>query len=44
MKIDEPQGTPWGTVVAAPAFDNIIEAALPYLKVPPTESVLVNRQ
>ena len=44
VKIDEPQGTPWGTVVAAPAFDNIIEAALPYLKVPPTESVLVNRQ
>jgi cell division protein FtsI/penicillin-binding protein 2 len=44
VKIDEPQGTPWGTVVAAPAFDHIIEAALPYLKVPPTESVLVNRQ
>jgi cell division protein FtsI/penicillin-binding protein 2 len=44
VKIDEPQGTPWGTVVAAPAFDHIIEAALPYLKIPPTESVLVNRQ
>jgi cell division protein FtsI/penicillin-binding protein 2 len=44
VKIDEPQGTPWGTVVAAPAFDHIIEAALPYLKVPPTEPGLVNRQ
>jgi cell division protein FtsI/penicillin-binding protein 2 len=44
VKIDEPKGTPWGTVVAAPAFDHIIEAALPYLKIPPTESVLVNRQ
>jgi cell division protein FtsI/penicillin-binding protein 2 len=44
VKIDEPQGTPWGTVVAAPAFDHIIEAALPYLKVPPTETALVTRQ
>jgi cell division protein FtsI/penicillin-binding protein 2 len=44
VKIDEPQGTPWGTVVAAPAFDHIMEAALPYLKVPPSESALVNRQ
>jgi cell division protein FtsI/penicillin-binding protein 2 len=44
VKIDEPQGTPWGTVVAAPAFDHIMEAALPYLKIPPTESVLVNHQ
>jgi stage V sporulation protein D (sporulation-specific penicillin-binding protein) len=43
VKIDEPQGTPWGTVVAAPAFDHIMEAALPYLKIPPTESALVNR-
>jgi cell division protein FtsI/penicillin-binding protein 2 len=41
VKIDEPQGTPWGTVVAAPAFDHIVEAALPHLKVPPTESALV---
>ena len=42
VKIDEPQGTPWGTVIAAPAFDHIVEAALPYLKVPPTESALVS--
>jgi len=41
VKIDEPQGTPWGTVVAAPAFDHIVEAALAHLKVPPTESALV---
>jgi cell division protein FtsI/penicillin-binding protein 2 len=43
VKIDEPQGTPWGTVIAAPAFDHIVEAALPYLKVAPTESTLVSR-
>src|SRR3989337_3695431 len=41
VKIDEPQGTPWGTVIAAPAFDHIVEAALPYLKVAPTETTLV---
>lgn len=41
VKIDEPQGTPWGTVVAAPAFEHIVEAALPYLKVPPTEPAIV---
>jgi len=41
VKIDEPQGTPWGTLVAAPAFDHIVEAALPYLKIPPTETGLV---
>ena len=44
VKIDEPQGTPWGTVIAAPAFDHIVEAALPYLKVPPTETALVSTQ
>jgi cell division protein FtsI/penicillin-binding protein 2 len=43
VKIDEPQGTPWGTVIAAPAFDHIVEAALPYLKVAPIESTLVSR-
>ena len=44
VKIDEPQGTPWGTVIAAPAFDHIVEAALPYLKVPPTKTALVSTQ
>lgn len=42
VKIDEPQGTPWGTVVAAPAFEHLVEAALPYLKVPPTETAIVS--
>ncbi len=42
VKIDEPQGVPWGTVVAAPAFDHLVEAALAYLKVPPTEAALVS--
>ncbi len=42
VKIDEPQGTPWGTVVAAPAFEHIVEAALPYMKVAPTETALVS--
>jgi stage V sporulation protein D (sporulation-specific penicillin-binding protein) len=44
VKIDEPQGTPWGTVIAAPAFDHIVEAALPYLKVPPTKTAVVSKQ
>ncbi len=42
VKIDEPKDVPWGTVVAAPVFDHIVEAALPYLNVPPTEPVLVS--
>ena len=41
VKIDEPKGVPWGTVVAAPAFDRIAQAALPYLKIPPPEPALV---
>jgi stage V sporulation protein D (sporulation-specific penicillin-binding protein) len=44
IKVDEPKDVPWGTVVAAPAFDHIVEAALPYLKVPPTEGALVSNQ
>jgi cell division protein FtsI/penicillin-binding protein 2 len=42
IKIDEPKGVPWGTVVAAPAFDAIAEKILAYLKVPPTEPVTVS--
>jgi len=42
VKIDEPKGVPWGTVVAAPAFSRIAQAALAYLKVPPTEGALVS--
>ena len=41
VKIDEPKDVPWGTVVAAPVFDHILEAALPYLNVPPSEDALV---
>ena len=42
VKIDEPKDVPWGTVVAAPVFGHIVEASLPYLKMPPTEPVLVS--
>ncbi len=41
VKIDEPKDVPWGTVVAGPAFSRLAEKALAYLKVPPTEAVLV---
>ena len=41
VKIDEPKDVPWGTVVAAPAFSRIAEKALAYMKIPPTEDVLV---
>ncbi|HET8944274.1 MAG TPA: penicillin-binding protein 2 [Dehalococcoidia bacterium] len=42
VKIDEPKEVPWGTVVAAPAFGRLVQDALAYLKVPPTESALVS--
>jgi stage V sporulation protein D (sporulation-specific penicillin-binding protein) len=42
IKIDEPKGVPWGTVVAAPAFDRIAQAALAYFKIPPQEPALVS--
>lgn len=35
VKIDEPKDVPWGTVVAAPAFGEIAQKSLAYLKVPP---------
>ena len=41
VKIDEPQGVQWGSVVAAPAFGRIVQQALPYMKVPPTEPAIV---
>ncbi|MBI1885080.1 MAG: penicillin-binding protein 2 [Chloroflexi bacterium] len=41
VKIDEPRTVPWGTIVAAPAFDRIVEALLPYYKIPPDEEALV---
>ena len=33
--VDEPQGDIYGGTVAAPAFEQIVEFALPYLKIPP---------
>ncbi len=42
VKIDEPKGVPWGTVVAAPAFERIAQAALAYFKIPPQEPALVS--
>ncbi len=42
VKIDEPKGVPWGTVVAAPAFGRIAQDALAYLKIPPQEAALVS--
>ncbi|MEX0800374.1 MAG: penicillin-binding protein 2 [Dehalococcoidia bacterium] len=41
VKIDEPKGIPWGTVVAAPAFERIAQASLAYLKIAPQEPALV---
>src|SRR3972149_3122858 len=41
VKIDEPKDIPWGTVVAAPAFSRMAQAALAYFKVPPQEGAPV---
>jgi cell division protein FtsI/penicillin-binding protein 2 len=41
VKIDEPKDVPWGTVVAAPAFNRLASQALAYLNVPPSDEVLV---
>ncbi len=41
--IDEPQPIHYGGVVAAPAFKEIAEAALPYLRVPPSEPIVVQK-
>jgi cell division protein FtsI (penicillin-binding protein 3) len=40
VMIDEPQGTHYGGLVAAPAFKAIAEAALRYLGVAPSEAVV----
>ena len=42
VKIDEPQDVPWGTVVAAPAFGEIVQESLAYLKIPPGPEALVS--
>jgi hypothetical protein len=33
--VDEPEGEIYGGVVAAPAFEQIVSFALPYLGIPP---------
>ena len=43
VKIDEPKDVAWGTVVAAPAFNRIAQAALAYFKIPPLEADIVRR-
>lgn len=35
VMVDEPQGSYYGAEVAAPAFQKIVEFALPYLRIPP---------
>ena len=35
VMVDEPQGSYYGAEVAAPAFQRIVEFALPYLRIPP---------
>jgi cell division protein FtsI/penicillin-binding protein 2 len=35
VMVDEPKGAIFGGVVAAPAFQKILQFALPYLRVPP---------
>ncbi|HEV2785643.1 MAG TPA: penicillin-binding transpeptidase domain-containing protein, partial [Solirubrobacteraceae bacterium] len=35
VMVDEPKGAYYGAEVAAPAFERIMEFALPYLRIPP---------
>jgi cell division protein FtsI (penicillin-binding protein 3) len=35
VMVDTPHGDIYGGTVAAPAFERIMEFALPYLKIPP---------
>ena len=41
VKIDHPQDSPWGGVVAAPVFSNIMREILVYWRIPPSHSALV---
>lgn len=36
VMVDEPRGAYYGGIVAAPAFQEILNFALPYMKIPPT--------
>lgn len=42
VKVDEPKDSPWGTVVAAPVFQQVTQAALAYFRIPPQEQSLVS--
>ena len=35
VMVDEPKGGYYGAEVAAPAFEKIVEFALPYMRIPP---------
>ena len=35
VMVDEPKGEYYGGAVAAPAFERIVEFALPYMRIPP---------
>jgi cell division protein FtsI (penicillin-binding protein 3) len=35
VMVDEPKGAYYGGEVAAPAFEKIVEFALPYMRIPP---------
>jgi len=43
VKIDKPQESPWGTVVAVPAFRRIAEKLFIYLHIPPDEIRMASR-
>ena len=43
VRIDEPEGVPWGSAVCAPVFARMAQAILPYLKIPPEPEALVQQ-
>ncbi|MCR5219633.1 MAG: transpeptidase family protein [bacterium] len=42
VMIDEPGTSPYGSVVAAPVFSRIAAQSLPYLRIPPTTTVVAD--
>lgn len=40
VKIDEPQDSPWGSLVASPIFSSIAKQTFAYLQIPPTDTAL----
>jgi cell division protein FtsI (penicillin-binding protein 3) len=37
VRIDKPQSSPWGSVVAAPVFKDVVERLVIHLEIPPEE-------